>query len=401
MVNLSLDENFRSAVLKKGILNKTVELFGNITSKPSQQLIQQVLYLLSVDEKSKPLFAYTECVPLIVKLILESKSEKVSPELIALGINLATEKKNAEIFCFENGVKFLMKRAFKTKDSLIFKLLRNVSHHDGEIKMPFLDFIDDIMHLLFKSLQIPELCVELIGILGNLSILEFDFAKLSEAYKLDEFISNFLQKSVKNLKQKEPGGGGLADDDDITLEIIVLLGTMAADDGMAPIIARSNIIQSLLELMMGKEEDDEIILQITFCIYNMLLHEETRNMLISKTQIVAYLIDLLYDRNIEIRKMCDACLDIIIEIDESWVKKIKLQKFQWHNAEWLASMSEATSQQAIEDDHPGSYEESALLYSNKKLTKTNRFIMDEIQSDEDDDDLYRSMLTTNQLVDFS
>lgn len=37
--------------------------------------------------------------------------------------------------------------------------------------------------------------------------------------------------------------------------------------------------------------------------------------------------------------MCDACLDIIAEINEEWEKRIKLQKFQWHNAEWLSCIS--------------------------------------------------------------
>jgi hypothetical protein len=47
------------------------------------------------------------------------------------------------------------------------------------------------------------------------------------------------------------------------------------------------------------------------------------------------LIDLLYDRNIEVRKLCDVCLDIIADISEEWADKIRLQRFRWHNSEWL------------------------------------------------------------------
>lgn len=203
------------------------------------------------------------------------------------------------------------------------------------------EFIDDMMHLLFKSLSNPDMLVEILGLLGNLSIPEFDFAKLSEAYKLHDFISNSLSRVAASCRQQTSrpatakGGlemsSGLADDDDITLEIINLLSTMVADDGMAIIVAKTSIMQSLLEVMMGintkanislkgKEEDDEIILQITYCVFHLLQHESTRNILISKTrmlfalksaEIVSYLIDLLYDRNIEIRKMCDHCLGTV------------------------------------------------------------------------------------------
>lgn len=151
-----------------------------------------------------------------------------------------------------------------------------------------------MMNLMFKSLSSPEILVEVLGILGNLSIPDFDFAKLSEAYKLHDFISNSLARAAtasrqQTLRPATAKGGqevmsGLADDDDITLEIINLLSTMVVDDGMAVIVAKTSIIQSLLELMMGKEEDDEMILQITYCVFNLLKHDSTRNILISKTR---------------------------------------------------------------------------------------------------------------------
>lgn len=47
-----------------------------------------------------------------------------------------------------------------------------------------------------------------------------------------------------------------------------------------------------------------------------------------------------------------------MDIDEEWVIKIQMQKFQWHNSEWLASITQATN-----DD---GYEESAVIYANPK-----------------------------------
>jgi hypothetical protein len=71
----------------------------------------------------------------------------------------------------------------------------------------------------------------------------------------------------------------------------------------------------------------------------------------------AYLIDLMHDKNSEVRKVCDLTLDIIAvsklrhllvtennpenpvfetkEYDKDWSKKIQIEKFRWHNSQWL------------------------------------------------------------------
>lgn len=40
----------------------------------------------------------------------------------------------------------------------------------------------------------------------------------------------------------------------------------------------------------------------------------------------AYLIDLMHDKNAEIRKVCDYCLDIIAVTDSDWAVRIKVIK---------------------------------------------------------------------------
>lgn len=39
----------------------------------------------------------------------------------------------------------------------------------------------------------------------------------------------------------------------------------------------------------------------------------------------AYLIDLMHDKNPEIRKVCDYCLDIIAMADADWASRIKVR----------------------------------------------------------------------------
>ncbi|KAJ3210624.1 hypothetical protein HDU67_005161 [Dinochytrium kinnereticum] len=398
LLNLSHDTKFRMGLIRFGFLEKFVEL---LHSKSHTVLALQLLYQLSIDDASRAAFASTEAIPLIIKMILEYRGERVNIELMALSINIATDPRCAELICEDNGLKFLVRRAIKARDTLILKMLRNISSQDGDSKLLFLDYIDDFMHLMLKNPTNSELIVEILGILGGLTIQDFDFAKLAEAYGLLPFIENHFKNAIRaaEFSKSQGGNAGLTDEDDVTLEIIILLGTMANDENIPIMVARSSIIFLLMELMLAKEEDDEIVLQIIFVTYQFLLHEDTRNILINKTQVVSYLIDLLYDRNTQIRKMCDVCLDIIAEIDEDWVKNIKQQKFQWHNAEFLAVVAQASDSHGHDEDYEDHEEDHAHLrmQGRHKDDQPSPLLADE---DTDDEEIYSSRIIggTNALL---
>jgi len=64
-------------------------------------------------------------------------------EVLALCINLAANARCAQLICEGAGLKFLMKRAFKNKDAMLMKMIRNISMHDGPTKALFI-----VRHLL-------------------------------------------------------------------------------------------------------------------------------------------------------------------------------------------------------------------------------------------------------------
>ena len=81
-----------------------------------------------------------------MKMLLDSSpgggggSEEPEPELevMALCINLAANKRCGQLICEGNGLRLLMKRAFKLKDPLLMKMIRNISQHDGATKTLFI-----------------------------------------------------------------------------------------------------------------------------------------------------------------------------------------------------------------------------------------------------------------------
>ena len=85
--------------------------------------------------------------------------------------------------------------------------------------------------------------------------------------------------------------------------------------------------------------------------YLMCTHSATRRFMIEDTSAVAYLIDLLHDKNPQVQKVCDATLDIIAQIDDRWAERVQREKFQFHNAQWLDIIQSQQEQQQQQSDH--------------------------------------------------
>lgn len=63
-------------------------------------------------------------------MLLLCMEKTVDMDLIALCINLAVNKRNAQLMVENNRLQDLMSRAVRFEDSLIIKLLRNIAMHD-------------------------------------------------------------------------------------------------------------------------------------------------------------------------------------------------------------------------------------------------------------------------------
>uniref|UniRef100_A0A2K5NGA8 Kinesin associated protein 3 n=1 Tax=Cercocebus atys TaxID=9531 RepID=A0A2K5NGA8_CERAT len=314
---LSFDTGLRNKMVFFGLLPKLTALLGNDNYK---QIAMCVLYHISMDDRFKSMFAYTDCIPQLMKMLFECSDERIDLELISFCINLAANKRNVQLICEGNGLKMLMKRALKFKDPLLMKMIRNISQHDGPTKNLFIDYVGDLAAQISNDEE-EEFVIECLGTLANLTIPDLDWELVLKEYKLVPYLKDKLK----------PG----AAEDDLVLEVVIMIGTVSMDDSCAALLAKSGIIPALIELLNAQQEDDEFVCQIIYVFYQMVFHQATRDVIIKETQAPAYLIDLMHDKNNEIRKVCDNTLDIIAEYDEEWAKKIQSEKFRWHNSQWL------------------------------------------------------------------
>lgn len=126
LYNLSFDGGLRSKMIRVGFLPKLVTFL----SDDKHEIVIKILYHMSLDDKVKSMFTYTECIPLVVDMVILNLGQRSDFDLIGLCINLALNKRNAQIMVDNNRLHSLMSRAFKYEDTLIMKLLRNISHHE-------------------------------------------------------------------------------------------------------------------------------------------------------------------------------------------------------------------------------------------------------------------------------
>lgn len=314
--NLSFDGRIRAEMISAGLLTKLVTF---LSDDKHHEVVTRILYHMSLDDKVKSMFTYTECVPLATDMLVLNLNPKVDLDLIGLCVNLALNKRNAQLMIENNRLHTLMSRAFKYQDSLLMKMLRNISQHES-LRSHFVDFVGDLAQVLTVC-DNQLFVIECLGILGNLSLPDLDYSAIIENFSLIPWIRKVLV----------PGNFT----DDLVLDTVVFLGTCVCDEACAMLLCKADIVLSLIELLKAKQEDDEMVLQIIFVFQQILRNESTRGYMIKDTEAPAYLIDLMHDKNPEIRKVCDFCLDIIAACDSEWSIRIKLEKFRNHNAQWL------------------------------------------------------------------
>ena len=112
-----------------------------------------------------------------------------------------------------------------------------------------------------------DILPEVLGILGNLNIPNFDFQKLIQEHKLVVFIRSL----VKNPETLE---------DDIALNLMILFGSFLEDENTIKVITEKSFFKMVLDVLMAKQDDDEIVLQTVFFIYKILVHANGRKALL-------------------------------------------------------------------------------------------------------------------------
>lgn len=132
--NLSFDGQIRSKMIRNQMFQKIIQFMSD---DKYHAIVIRILYHFSLDDKVKPFFATTDSIPLLMDMLVLNVNKKSETDLVALGINLALNKKCAQKMIEQNRLNAVIQRAFKYQDELLMKMIRNLSFHE-ELKKDFL-----------------------------------------------------------------------------------------------------------------------------------------------------------------------------------------------------------------------------------------------------------------------
>ena len=101
--------------------------------------------------------------------------------------------------------------------------------------------------------------------------------------------------------------------------------------------------------MLGaKQEDDEMVQQILNTFLKFLFFGPTREIVLHQTMMVSIVLELLSDKNPNIRVLVNAILDYVQIHDDSWKQEIKAKRFTVHNQVYMQFMQDYDEKYPLE-----------------------------------------------------
>lgn len=402
MHNLAFDRKFCHEIIGIGIIQRLLQFLYKMKFQFSdlERLTYQIMYVISSEEKIRIMFNMatcqnTNCINILANRLikfLDNMPNYPSTELIALLINLSTNRRNAQLLSDKEFLGKLFKKvidsssSLKYHDILLLKLLRNLSQHECNYKSIFGDFLSDLIKMVLQLKVTPisqkiedddnedDLAViEIFGIIGNMENVEsVDWLSLNQRLNLWSRIAEMLQINDDVIDYE----------DDLILQCIFIISTMCNQRDCCLFLLNENIAKVLINVLNLKQKDDEIVLQILFTFHQILRFEESRKMLLKEpVHVLKYFLDLLNDSNKEIKRICSISLNIIMEFEEEYSELIKEQKFKSYNQQWLEMVSRDGIDQYVEEV-TNDYLTDFSVENYNFLTNTD----DGSISDDDDDD---------------
>ncbi|XP_075223608.1 kinesin-associated protein 3-like isoform X3 [Lycorma delicatula] len=187
-----------------------------------------------MDDRVKQMFTYTDCVQKVISYVLDWDGEQPGYLVpVAVCVNAAINSRCAELMYDQDNLQRLMARAFHLQDSLLLKIVRNISTHQAT-KHLLIEFVGDLASVL-TCCQNEDFLLECVGILANLDLPDLNYCQLLNQYSLIPWIKS----------QLVPGKAEV----DLVLEVVMLVGTAAGDESCSSLLCKADILLSLIELL--------------------------------------------------------------------------------------------------------------------------------------------------------
>jgi hypothetical protein len=193
LYNFSFDENVRSSLVESGLVKQLVD---HLRNPPFRHIVLRLLYHFSMDDRCKSLLTYyQDCMVMLLQLVVHFPEARVGKDLVALCVNLATHPRAADLMVESGLFPQVMMRVIKTRDPLLCKVIRLVCAHDDvrermyellqseSVRMS--KWMHEFVRMALACIDNPDLLVEVLGCLANMSTPGVPWGELCEAGLVD------------------------------------------------------------------------------------------------------------------------------------------------------------------------------------------------------------------------
>jgi len=376
LYNLSFDETIRASLVESGIVKLLVD---HLRNPPFRHIVLRLLYHFSMDDRCKSLMPYyQEGMLMLLQLVVHFPEPRVGKDLVALVVNLATHPHAAQAMTGSGLFPQVLLRVLKYRDPLLCKVIRHVSSHPDVMERMYQllqsdsvrlsKWMNEFVRMALCCVDNPDLLVEVLGTLSNMTLQDIPWGELCEAGLVD-LLHRLLVPSFS--------------EDDIVLECVMLVGNLALSGEAAQHLAGSRLPSMLQDLLVEKCDDEEITLQLLFSFQCLLRHDDVRDVILQDTDIAQCVMRFAQHRNPAIvdqalrtlQVLADHCIDVQMGSDAeipAWTEQVKAFRFQQHNAEWCqcvlrelngsAGMSPGGSYSYGQDEGSGDEDEEEFAF---------------------------------------
>jgi len=343
LYNFSFDESIRISLIESGIVKLLVDLLRN---PPFRGIVLKLLYQFSMDDRCKSLMAYhRDGMIMLLQLVVHFPEPRVGKDLVALVVNLATHALAAEVIVGSGLFPQVVVRVIKTRDPLLCKVVRHVSSHDSVLprmhellqseNARMAKWMHELVYMAPSCVDNPDLLVEILGTLANMTLEDVPWGELCEAGLID-LLTRVLM----------PGFS----EDDIVLECVMIVGNLALSVESAQYVGNSRVPTLLQQNLVEKRDDEEIATQILYTFQCLLVFDDVREVVLSETELAASAMRFARSQSPAVLEQATRLLQLVADhggdAEKDWAEQVKAFRFEQHNAAWCRFIARDLNGQA-------------------------------------------------------
>lgn len=370
LFNLSFDSVARAKLLENAVVPRLITMLR----KPTFRAVTiRLLYNLSVEDRCKTMFSYSESgMDILLSLLAKFPKSKLPPELGALAINLTFNARNCEHLVKNGkGLHHVVKRMCKyPQDALLCAVVRNLSQwtfdtqhsssprrrrqvesknrddededeskdrETSEYVSVWKNYINPILQVAAKADAMPnghDSLLHIFGILANMTTSDMPSSKTWASFVTKWDVLRLLVGILI-------GGCEV----DIIQTCVMFIGSIALDIDCDPLLCDSKVPRLLVEMLNTKRRDNGLLSQILHTIYRMLRLPRTREELIHSHNVIDSVCDCLKCGNATVVSCANAVINYVMDHgDDDQHRKLwesmQAKRFEIHNREWVDMIEE-------------------------------------------------------------